>query len=407
MVVVGAGILGLATARQVLARHPSATVVVVDKEPTVGAHQSGHNSGVAHAGVYYRPGSDKARLCVAGRASMLAYCRERGLDHRVCGKVVVAVEDRERGRLAELHRRCQANGVAAELIGAERLRELEPFAAGVEALHVMGTGIVDYAQVCRALAADVVAAGGALRLGTAVLAGAESPGALVLETAAGAIAAGRVVTCAGLHADRVARAVSGEEAAGDVRIVPFRGEYRALAPARSYLVNALVYPVPDPRFPFLGVHATRCVDGHVHLGPNAVPGLAREGYSWSRVDLADLWEMARSPGLRRLAKAHWRTGCDEVARSLSPARFAAAVQRLIPEVTVDDLRPAPAGVRAQAVRADGSLVDDFAFHRSGRALHVLNAPSPAATAALEIGAVIAARLDLDRPVTGPRPLERG
>ncbi|MGQ0617749.1 MAG: L-2-hydroxyglutarate oxidase [Acidimicrobiia bacterium] len=398
VVVVGAGILGLATARQVLARHPSASVVVVDKEPTVGAHQSGHNSGVAHAGVYYRPGSDKARLCVAGRASMLAYCQERGVDHRICGKVVVAVDDSERGPLAELHRRCGANGVAAELIGTQRLRELEPFAAGVEALHVTGTGIVDYAQVCGALAADVVAGGGTLRLGTSVLSGTEVPGALVLETGGGAIAAGRVVTCAGLHADRVARAVSGPDAAGDVHVVPFRGEYRALTPARSYLVNALVYPVPDPRFPFLGVHATRVVDGVVRLGPNAVPGLAREGYSWSRVELADLWEMVRFPGLRRLARAYWRQGCDEVARSLSPARFAAAVQRLIPEITVDDLRPAPAGVRAQAMRGDGSLVDDFAFHRAGRALHVLNAPSPAATAALEIGAAIAARLDLDHPI---------
>ena len=395
VLVVGGGIVGLAVARAIVRGHPGRSVVVVEKEASVGAHQSGRNSGVIHAGVYYAPGSEKARLCSAGRVSMVEYCREHGVDHAVCGKLVVATDDAERGRLAELERRCAANGVLAEMIAAERLREIEPHVAGVAALHVLDTGIVDYAGVCRSLAAEIEAAGAVIRLQCAVRSGTETAAGLVVETTGETFEAQRVVTCAGLHADEVARAVSGPDGAGDVRVIAFRGEYRELVPWRSHLVRTLVYPVPDPRFPFLGVHLTRGVDGHVHVGPNAVLAFAREGYEWRRVDVRHLRDTLAFSGFRRFARSHWRFGLGEMARSLSRRRFTSVVRQLVPEIERADLAPAPAGVRAQAVRADGELVDDFAFRSVGHALHVLNAPSPAATASLEIGATIANRLELD------------
>jgi L-2-hydroxyglutarate oxidase len=395
VLVVGGGIVGLATARAVLRARPEQSVVVVEKEASVGAHQSGRNSGVIHAGVYYAPGSDKARLCGAGRTSMVEYCRQHGIAHAVCGKVVVASRHDDRDRLAELERRCAANGVRAEMIGPERLREIEPHVAGVAALHVLDTGIVDYADVCRALAAEISQAGAEIRLECGVQSGSENAAGLVVETTAGPIQAKRVVGCAGLHADEVARAISGPDGAGDMRVIAFRGEYRELVPSRSHLVRTLVYPVPDPRFPFLGVHLTRGVNGHVHVGPNAVLAFAREGYEWRQIDLRHLRDTVRFAGFRRFARRNWRFGLDEMARSFSTRRFTSAVQHLVPEIERADLAPAPAGVRAQAVRADGELVDDFAFRQVGRALHVLNAPSPAATASLEIGTTIAERLQLD------------
>jgi (S)-2-hydroxyglutarate dehydrogenase len=394
VLVVGGGIVGLATARAVLRANPDRSVVVVEKEESVGAHQSGRNSGVIHAGVYYAPGSDKARLCTAGRVSMVEYCKEHGIDHDVCGKVVVARDDDDRGRLVDLEGRCAANGVRTETIGPERLREIEPHVSGVAALHVLDTGIVDYAHVCRALAAEIEESGAAIRLGCSVASGAETASGLVVETTGGPIEAQRVVTCAGLHADEVARAVSGPDGAGDLRVIAFRGEYRQLVPTRAHLVRTLVYPVPDPRFPFLGVHLTRGVDGIVHAGPNAVLALAREGYRWRTVDTRHLRATVAFAGFRRFARTNWRFGADEMVRSLSLRRFTAAVRRLVPEIERVDLAPAPAGVRAQAIGADGQLVDDFAFRSVGRALHVLNAPSPAATASLEIGTAIAARLDI-------------
>lgn len=394
VVVIGAGIIGLATARSVVGRDPRLRVVVVDKEGSIAGHQTGRNSGVIHAGVYYRPGSEKARLCTLGRERMVEYCRERGVAHEVCGKVVVAVAADERGRLAELHQRCVANGVDVELVGPGRLRELEPHAAGVEALHVRSTGIVDYPGVCRAFVDDLADAGAELRLGQAVVGASPRAGSMVVETTAGEIEAAQVVNCGGLQADRIARLFGGDAAAGGLMIVPFRGEYFELAPSRTHLVRSLIYPVPDPQFPFLGVHLTRGVNGRVHAGPNAVLALAREGYSWRRIDLGDVSETVRFPGFRKLARQHWRYGAQEMARSLSRRRFAAGLARLVPEVSVGDLEPAPSGVRAQAIDAAGRLVDDFAFSRSndGRALHVLNAPSPAATAALAIGDHIAAAL---------------
>jgi L-2-hydroxyglutarate oxidase len=395
VVVVGAGIVGLATARAVQQARPGCSVVVVEKEPAPARHQSGHNSGVVHAGVYYAPGSDKARLCFAGRSSMIDYCREHGIPHEVCGKVVVAVDESERARLGEIAGRCQVNGVRTEMIDRDRLHEIEPYVNGVAALHVRETGIADFAAVCRSLATEIQAAGGRLQLDTEVRGAVERDDRLVVETSTDPIAAARVVTCAGLHADRLAEAMSGPGGSAGLRVVPFRGEYYVLTPERDHLVRALVYPVPDPQFPFLGVHLTRGIDGRVHVGPNAVLALAREGYSWRRLELADVRETLRFPGFRELAKRHWRYGAGEVLRSVSRRRFTRAVRRLVPEVRARDLASAPAGVRAQAIRADGSLVDDFVFQQCGRALHVLNAPSPAATAALEIGRTIAARLPGD------------
>ena len=395
VVVVGAGIVGLATARAILRAHPDRSVVVVEKETAVGTHQSGRNSGVIHAGVYYQPGSEKARLCTAGRISMVQYCRDHGIEHAVGGKVVVALDETDRHRLHDLQGRCAANGVRTEQIGTEQLREIEPHVAGVAALHVLDTGIVDYADVCRALATEIEAAGATIRLGCGVQSGSESAAAMIVETTGGPIEARRVVTCAGLHADEVARAISGPAGAGGMRVIAFRGEYRSMVPSREHLVRGLVYPVPDPQFPFLGVHLTRGIDGHVHVGPNAVLAFAREGYEWRRVDLRHLRDTFAFSGFRRFARRHWRFGVDEMARSLSSRRFTAAVRRLLPEIERADLAPAPSGVRAQAIGADGELVDDFAIHTVGRAVHVLNAPSPAATASLEIGATIASRLGLE------------
>jgi L-2-hydroxyglutarate oxidase len=395
LVVVGGGIVGLATARAVLCAHPKKSVVVLEKEGAVGTHQSGRNSGVIHAGVYYQPGSDKARLCAAGRRSMVEYCRDHGIEHLVCGKVVVAHDDTDRRRLDELQRRCTANGVRTEALSAAQLRDLEPHVAGVAALHVLDTGIVDYADVCRSLAGEIEEAGGSIRLSTAASSGAESASEIVIETTAGPIAAPRVVTSAGLHADQVARAVSGPAGAGDMRVIAFRGEYRELAPSRAHLVRGLVYPVPDPQFPFLGVHLTRGIHGDVHVGPNAVLAFAREGYEWRRIDWRDLRRTFAFSGFRRFARRHWRYGVDEMTRSLSRRRFTASVRRLLPEIERRDLVPASSGVRAQAIGVDGELIDDFAIRTVGRAVHVLNAPSPAATASLEIGRSIARRLDLE------------
>ncbi len=389
VLIVGGGIVGLATARAVLRSHPNRSVMVVEKEAALGFHQSGRNSGVIHAGVYYQPGSAKARMCTAGRKSMIAYCEEHDVRYKVCGKVVVATDEDERVRLLELERRCAANGVRAELIGPERLRELEPHVRGVAALHVLDTGIVDYGDVCRALGAEITSLGATIKLNTAVTG---APGEHVMTTT-GAIDATRIVTCAGLQADQVARAISGPDATGGMRVIAFRGEYRELVPEREHLVQGLVYPVPDPEFPFLGVHLTRGINGHVHVGPNAVLAFAREGYKWSRVDTRDLAGTFRHKGFRHFARANWRFGVDEMARSLSKRRFTRAVRRLLPEIERDDLVAAPSGVRAQAIGPDGQLVDDFAIRTVGRAVHVLNAPSPAATASLEIGVEIATRLD--------------
>jgi L-2-hydroxyglutarate oxidase len=384
-VVIGAGIVGLAVAHRLVQDRPGATVTVVEKEPTVAAHQTGHNSGVIHAGVYYRPGSMKARMCRAGSASMVRFCDEYGIPVRVCGKLIVATGADEVPRLHALYERAHAGGLPVTLIGPEQAREYEPEVASVAAMHVASTGIVDFGAVCATLAKLLEDAGGRLRTGERVVALRDG----VVVTTAGDIPADAVVNCAGLHADRIARLAGVDVPA---RIVPFRGEYYELRPERRELVKGLIYPVPDPSLPFLGVHLTRMIDGTVHAGPNAVLALAREGYRWSRVNLRDTVDAATYPGLWRLGRRHLRYGLTEMARSLSRRRFAASVARLVPEIHADDLVRAGAGVRAQAVRPNGDLVDDFLVVHHGRQVHVLNAPSPAATSSLEIARYIVSRL---------------
>jgi (S)-2-hydroxyglutarate dehydrogenase len=374
-VVVGAGIVGLAVAHRLLLDRPHATVTVLEKEDRVGAHQTGHNSGVIHSGVYYRPGSMRARLCVAGARSMVDFCREYGLPFEVTGKLIVATAEAELPRLRALAERAEANGVPARLVDPAEAREVEPNVSCLAALHITSTGIADYGAVCDTLAKLIADRGGEVRTGVRVT----GIGGGQVRTTGGDLSLDALVNCAGLHADRIARMAG---ARPPVRIVPFRGEYFTIR--RAELVRGLIYPVPDPDLPFLGVHLTRTVDGHLHAGPNAVLALAREGYRWGRVNLRDIANAAGYPGTWRLARRHFGTGVDEVRRSLSRRRFAASLARLVPDVTPADLVPAPAGVRAQAVGRDGGLLDDFLLLRHERQLHVLNAPSPAATSSLEI-----------------------
>ena len=379
IIVVGGGIVGLATARRLaLLGHG---VTLIEKEADLARHQSGRNSGVVHAGLSYPPGSHKAVLAVRGCASLRRYAEERDLAYRNTGKLVVATSRDEVPALERLAERAVANGVPARLVDADEAREREPHVAGVSWLWVESSGIVDYPAVCRSLAAEFAAAGGEIRLSTTFLGARSDSQAVRVSTSDGDLEADALVTCAGLYADRAAR-LSGVDP--EVRILPFRGEYFDLSPAAGDLVRGLVYPVPDPRFPFLGVHLTRSVHGGVHLGPNAVLATAREGYTRGDLDWRDLRDVVSWPGWWRLAARNWRPGTAELARSLSRRAFARSASRLVPGIAAADLRPAPAGVRAQAVRRDGALVDDFLVRQSPRQLHVLNAPSPAATASLEI-----------------------
>jgi len=390
VVVIGAGIMGLATAYQLLQREPALSLIVVEKEPAVARHQTGRNSGVLHSGVYYAPGSLKARNCREGKRLMEDFCRAEGIPFELSGKVIVATAEPELPRLAELERRGRANGVAVELIGADALRRLEPHAAGLQALHVPEAGVVDFGSVARRLAQRIAERPGCgVRLGAKVEDLEVRGGHATLTTSAGRFEAGYVVNCAGVYADRVARLTGREPPA---RIVPFRGEYYRLRPEAASLVRHLIYPVPDPTFPFLGVHLTRRIDGSVECGPNAVLAMGRQAYERGQVDRGDLLELARDAGFRRFARRHWKTGLVELGRSYSKPAFARAVQRLVPAVRPEHLEPAPAGIRAQALAADGTLVDDFLFDEDERILNVCNAPSPAATASLNIGRVIAERV---------------
>ncbi len=388
-VVIGGGIVGLAVAYRLLTDRPGAAVTVLEKEHRVGAHQSGRNSGVVHAGVYYRPGSLKAKLCRAGSRSMVEFCREHGIAVEICGKLIVATSPAELPRLAALAERARANGITVHRLTPKQAAEYEPHVSCLAALHVPTTGIVDYPAVCRTLAILIDKAGGQVVTGARVTGFRRHGRNQVVRTTAGEVAADVVVNCAGLYADRVA-ALAGVDP--PVRIVPFRGEYFHLRPERRHLVRGLIYPVPDPRLPFLGVHLTRTVDGEVHAGPNAVLATAREGYTWRRVRVRDLAATLGWPGTWRLARRHLRQGMAEVRRSLSRRRFAADLARMVPGITADDLVPAPAGVRAQAVGRDGALVDDFLLVDAPGQCHVLNAPSPAATSSLEIARYVVARL---------------
>jgi L-2-hydroxyglutarate oxidase len=389
--VIGGGIIGLAVADRLSRERPGADVTVVEKEPSWATHQTGRNSGVIHSGLYYPPGSLKAAFCRAGAASLTAFARAEGIPHEVCGKLVVATSADELPGLERLHQRGLAHGLAVTRLTHDEAREHEPHVDPVAALHVPETGIIDYPAVCAALVRRLEHAGARLALDTEVLglgrvAGDRGPvggraAGTVVQTSRGDLEADLVVSCAGLQADLVARRLGHRPSA---RIVPFRGEYFQLRPEATHLVQHLVYPVPDPDFPFLGVHLTRGTDGHVHAGPNAVLALAREGYDWRTVRWPDLRETLTHPGFWRLAARHHRAGAAEVARSLSRHRFGASLRRLVPELRDEDLVPAASGVRAQALRADGSLVDDFLIERDGPVVHVLNAPSPAATSAFEI-----------------------
>ncbi len=386
--VVGGGIVGLATA-MALAKQ-GRRVTVVEAEDELARHQTGHNSGVVHSGLYYKPGSLKARGCVAGRDALYRFCDEHGVAVERCGKLVVAISPEELPALDELERRGHANGLQGlRRLGPEKVREREPHVAGIAGLEVAETGIVDFVALARAYAERVRERGGEVRTGARLLAIRRQADGLTLETAAGEVSASLLVNCAGLQCDRVARLCGVEPT---VRIVPFRGEYYDVVPEKRSLVRHLVYPVPDPRFPFLGVHFTRTIDGELEAGPNAVLALKREGYSWGDVSLRDLAEMAAYRGFWRLAGRYWRTGAMEVLRSLSRRRFVSALQRLVPEISVDDVRPAGSGVRAQAVDPAGRPVDDFHVAQGERTFHVLNAPSPGATASIAIGEMIAARL---------------
>jgi L-2-hydroxyglutarate oxidase len=389
--VVGGGIIGTAVARRLLAQQPDAVVTVLEKEDRLAAHQTGRNSGVVHAGLYYEPGSLKATLCRRGVALLKEFCAEHGLPYGEIGKVLVALDAAEEKRLAAIAERARANGVpGVRVIDRAELHELEPHVAGIAALHSPTTAIVDYVAVTEQLAADARAAGATIRTGFEV-AGLRSTGGEVVVTSAGgeAVVVDRVVLCAGLHVDRLARLAGDDDAP---RIVPFRGEYYALTPEKRALVNGLVYPVPDPRYPFLGVHLTPRVDGEVLVGPNAVLALAREGYRWRDVSPAELAAIARFPGFRRFARQHWRTGLAEMRGSLSKRAYTAAARRYVPELTVEDMVPATAGIRAQALESDGSLVDDFRVTRRGAVVAVRNAPSPAATSSLAIAEHLVALL---------------
>jgi (S)-2-hydroxyglutarate dehydrogenase len=385
--VVGGGIIGVAVARRLLAVDPGARVTVWEKEPVLAAHQTGHNSGVVHAGLYYTPGSLKARLCRRGVGLLKTFCEEHSVAYDECGKVLVALDEAEASRLGEIEQRSRANGVPGirRLDGTE-LRRIEPHVRGVAGLHSPTTAIVDFPGVTRAMAHQVGQQGGTIRTGVEVVAMREDRGEVVVtgrhrDGATEEKAFDLVVLCAGLHSDRVAAMAGGEP---DPRIVPFRGEYYLLRADRRHLVSGLVYPVPDPRYPFLGVHLTPRVDGEVMVGPNAVMALAREGYRWRDVSLSDLADAAAWPGFRRFARQHWRTGLDEMAGSLSRHRFMAAARRYVPELTSDDVVPGPSGIRAQALDRAGSLVDDFRMDRRGHVVALRNAPSPAATSSLAI-----------------------
>lgn len=393
--VIGGGIVGVAIAREILARHPGTDVTVFEKENRLASHQTGRNSGVVHAGLYYQPGSIKAVLCRRGVGLLEEFCAERSIPRIACGKVLVALDEVERARLADIEQRAIANGVPGiRTIGPGELRELEPHVRGVAALHSPSTSIVDFAEVTQALAVDAIGAGAKVLLSHEVI-GLRTVGTEVVVTARTAdgdteSTFDRVVACGGLQSDRLA------EMAGDGPdpvIMPFRGEYWSIKPEHRDIVNGLVYPVPDPRYPFLGVHVTPRVDGEVLIGPNAVLALAREGYTWGKVSVPDLVGVARTPAFWRFARQHWRTGFREMYGSLSKHRFVEAARAYVPDLRDDDVVPGPSGIRAQALDADGGLVDDFRISFRDRVVVLRNAPSPAATSALAIAEHVVSTID--------------
>ena len=383
LLIIGAGIVGLATALEFTRRFPTKRPLVVEKEEHIAAHQTGHNSGVIHSGIYYRTGSLKARNCVAGCASMKRFCAEHQIPYEECGKLVVATSPDEVPRLHQLHQRGMANGVERlRMLNRDEFRELEPSADGICALHVPTTGIVDYKLVAAKYAELITQAGGDIVLRAKVTGLRDDEGANVVETSAGAFRASHVINSAGLYSDTITRMAGCKT---DLEIIPFRGEYYEVRPERRHLVRNPIYPVPDPRFPFLGVHFTRHIDGSVEAGPNALLAFRREGYLASNIDLAETVEMLRWPGFWKMAGKYWKMGAAEQYRAWIKPAFTRALQQMVPELAEDDLAPGGSGVRAQAVDRKGNLLDDFSFIRSKRMIHLCNVPSPAATASLEIG----------------------
>jgi L-2-hydroxyglutarate oxidase LhgO len=389
--IVGAGIVGLAVGLQLVRKNPDLKVVILDKESEVASHQTGHNSGVMHSGLYYKPGSLKARLCVEGRAALIQFCEEHAIPHDICGKIIVATEEREIPGLNELLRRGRANGVSGlRELNAEQIREIEPYASGLRGIHVPTTGITDFKMVSRKYAELIKQGGGEVLTGSGVSRIVREAGGIVLETASGAVHARFVVNCAGLHSDLIARMAG---ASLGLRIVPFRGEYYELVPSKHYLIKGLVYPVADPRFPFLGVHFTRRIHGGVEAGPNAVLAFKREGYTRTSFDLSDSLSTALFAGFWKMASHNWKSGMGEIYRSWNKQAFTRALQKLLPSLTEQDIQPGGSGVRAQALDRHGNLLDDFHFVFQDRILHVCNVPSPAATASLVIGREIASTLE--------------
>lgn len=387
--IIGGGIVGLATAYRLLERFPGRKVTILEKEREVAQHQTGHNSGVLHSGIYYKPGSLRASNCREGKLAMEDFCRRENIPFDLCGKVIVAVSRDEIPQLDRIYERGLANNIVCERIGPERLKEIEPHVFGVQAIHVPEAGIVDYRQVAERLAERIKEAGGELLMCAKVTGMFRHENRMIVQSSAGELQARLVVNCGGLHSDRLAW-LSGSHP--EAQIVPFRGEYFELKPSAHHLCKGLIYPVPDPNFPFLGVHFTRMIHGGVECGPNAVFALSREGYYKTSINLFDTLESLTYPGFLRLAWKHWRAGCHEIYRSFSKSAFVAALQRLVPEVQSDQLVPAPAGVRAQALTREGNLVDDFLIVENDLVVNVCNAPSPAATASLNVGKLIVDKL---------------
>ncbi|RXT09109.1 L-2-hydroxyglutarate oxidase [Ammoniphilus sp. CFH 90114] len=383
--IVGGGIVGLSTGMALSKRYPKARILVLEKESQWAKHQTGHNSGVIHSGIYYKPGSFKAKFARAGSNSMVEFCKEYGIEHEICGKVIVATKPEEVPLMDNLFQRGLDNGLDISKIGKEELKEREPHVNGLGAILVPMAGIVNYKQVCETFADIIQKNGGDLRLNTTVQKIHETKGEVVIETSAGTFRSKFLISCAGLHSDRVTRSAGVDT---DLKIVPFRGEYYQLKHDKRHLVKHLIYPVPNPAFPFLGVHYTRMVGGHVEAGPNAVLSFKREGYTKTDIDIKDLMEVMTYPGFWKLASKYWKEGAGEMIRSFSKQAFVRSLQELIPEIQADDLETAPAGVRAQALKSDGTLVDDFHILTGKSSIHVCNAPSPAATASIEIGKYI-------------------
>jgi (S)-2-hydroxyglutarate dehydrogenase len=390
IIIIGGGIVGLATAYQLVQKHPKRSVTVLDKESKVSAHQTGHNSGVMHSGIYYKPGSLKASNCRTGKQLLQEFCAQEGIPFDVCGKIIVATAESELERLQNLFERGKANGVNCRMIDARELKELEPYCNGIKAVHVPESGIVSYPHVCERLAALITEKGNRVVLNAEVTGLEEKQSEIIVQSVAGEFTAQYVVNCAGLHSDRVA-GLSGRTPS--VKIIPFRGEYFKVKPEAEKFCRNLIYPVPDPQFPFLGVHFTRMIEGGVECGPNAVLAYAREGYRKTDINLRDLFETLGYPGFRKMAFKHWKMGMGEIWRSYNKHAFVKALQRLVPDIRSEHLFAVPAGIRAQAIAPDGKLVDDFAIDEQKRLINILNAPSPAATAGLSIGRMIVSRLE--------------